>query len=978
MPPTESIKARTVRLQKERQKELEEADVNVKKRTVMDDWNEASHSVSVPAVRSHTRAKAFDGNLYSKRDADELFNYAKFSLKNPRGSTPASMGGSNDPEKRGIVDVDERRKVVEGGTAGKKEIAGEMNYKHVWVRKKDDLDREFRLLGKGGDFSEVRYQLPLDVVIESQVNGPAAGRRLQREREEQRRLELLKQAEETEDERQKREIKEKKQAKKKRNKELRDDWRTNRIEGIRMDTDFIERIQNIAIGEKYLNPKKKLEEAMRTGPHLFPDYIGPKTRVINYEEVDRVSYAAMMEKGTTVGEQLEGRVVEEKVWDEEEKPLEENRYLLGLHDDQLKEYRTRKRNERLEKTMIEYASRAAGMVEKRNELIAQGYHMPGETQENLSLKLNGVMRRKNLWKIFTRMMVRRRAAIVKSIKDRWHRRKDRPLTKAEKEMLIKESEALVDASDQGNKKLVKTALKFFADVDHRRGGRTSFQMIFTRLCWIDAGLEIEPTWQEGYKKSDRADYDGVMKILLNNGADINTLEGENTAGMAVVHHAARLGCYDRVKFFLENGGKVDLKSANGETALMKACEGGHLDVIMLLVYSQHDVMARSTGGLTMLHFAALNGSLHVIKFLLEAGADKTAVDEDGFTALDICRQRRFRVCAEILEKFAMPSASMKDLVQFWMDNQELQRPESRSLFGSLDSPMSSKRSTSSKMSFRQMRKSRFEKKDRMHGATFGKKGSKDSAKMERNKRRMKEKADREKEEHDRNNPPPTSALGYLEGLMKEVKPPSVFMSKKMKEKNSEAILEVREGGEEPEGEREFDEVLKEVEGEAANGVTDLGAGEEGVKGIEGDYSKEGRPNGRGSFMSFFSPIKKISSPKKNQTPGKEDNLTVRERVKMELFEKMASFSPFGKKQNNQGAKIEGSPSEEEIGPNKENNVDVPSLKLPDIASPEGKIVSVRTEGEADDRDELIERPEKKKKKRRKRQRNKDIDGTAAK
>ena len=56
-----------------------------------------------------------------------------------------------------------------------------MNYKHVWVRKKDDFDRDFRLLGKGGDFSEVRYKVPEEKIIDFEVRGPAAGRAIIRE-----------------------------------------------------------------------------------------------------------------------------------------------------------------------------------------------------------------------------------------------------------------------------------------------------------------------------------------------------------------------------------------------------------------------------------------------------------------------------------------------------------------------------------------------------------------------------------------------------------------------------------------------------------------------------------------------------------------------------------------------------------------------------------------------------------------------------
>ena len=40
------------------------------------------------------------------------------------------------------------------------------------------------------------------------------------------------------------------------------------------------------------------------------------------------------------------------------------------------------------------------------------------------------------------------------------------------------------------------------------------------------------------------------------------------------------------------------------------------------------------------------------------------------------------MCAEKLQKFKMPKASMKDLVEFWRSIQNDNRPESRSLFSS--------------------------------------------------------------------------------------------------------------------------------------------------------------------------------------------------------------------------------------------------------------------------------------------------------
>jgi hypothetical protein len=188
---------------------------------------------------------------------------------------------------------------------------------------------------------------------------------------------LAKQQSESDKEKKERVAMEKKDEKKARNKKMREDWRTNKLEGTRSDTDFIKEIQKIGIGEAIRNPKQKAIEAMRAGPAMYPDHIGPKTRVINYEEVDKASYDAMLALGATVSDQLEGRIVEEAVWDEDTKPMSENRYFGGVQDDQLKNYRELKRQERLQQTMKDFSSRAADLVSKRNELIAQGYVQGG-------------------------------------------------------------------------------------------------------------------------------------------------------------------------------------------------------------------------------------------------------------------------------------------------------------------------------------------------------------------------------------------------------------------------------------------------------------------------------------------------------------------------------------------------------------------------------------------------------------------------
>ncbi|GMH95859.1 hypothetical protein TrVE_jg5755 [Triparma verrucosa] len=986
---------------------LKAQEKEAKHQTKMETWNEAAHSTNVTGRRrNHNKATAFNPDLYSKEDAANLLKYAKFSLKNRNISTPADISGRKEGEKSMFekagnnVDLNDRQDVMQNGTGGKTALAD--GYKHVYAKQKDDLDRKFRLLGKGGDFSEVRYHVPDEAILEFAVRGPATGRALKREADEQARLDALREDGETEAEKRKRQHEEAKVRRAAAAKKLKEDWRTNADQFTRTDIDFINEIQNMAISDKYL-VKKQRKVAEEELAIRWEEHIGPKNDKIDYTEVDKYLNQEMRKAGANVRDQLKGRVVENAAWDVETTAFENNRYFLGVKDDQLKEYRLKKRNSVLDETMIKFAGTASDLVNKRAQLIKEGYTMPGESVDSFTRKLAGIDRRKNLWKLFTRFVVRRRAAFVKRMKDTWHGRKKRPMTKAEKELVMKESEALVDASDQGNRKLVKIALRFFADIDHRRMGRTSLQIVFKRQCWIDAGLEVEPTHQEGYNGKHIADYDGVIKMLLDNGADINALEGENTDGLGLVHHAARLGCYNRVKFFLDNGGKVDLRTRNGDTALMLACEGGHLDVIMLLIYTKHDIQAVSEAGMTMLHYASLTGNYHVLNFLLEAGADKNVEDVEGRTPLDICLERRYRVCAEKLQKFKIPKASMKDLVAFWRSIQDDNRPESRSLFGSRGGSRGSSRGGAS---WRDQRASRFLQKDKLRGTSFGAMGGKEHQKALRKKQKEKDRKIREKEKFDRENPKPDNALSYLEQLMaaapKPKTPVDFFKKKKKKRKKKRggekegegegdgSVVEEGEGGvvvvEKSEGEEELDSVLKEVEEETGVVIVGDEDNDEG-DGIDDDVNGEGLEEAKPKKkISFFSPIsfgtlggggsKSSKKKKENIDAIGTDGSPIRDSIRLELFGKIKeTLSPFRRKTKK---KERGKVEVGEVGKGDRGGGGGGGdfVVLPDISSPNPKLFNDEDGGGNGEMGVEGEEP-KKKKRRKKKKKKKEIDGDAS-
>ena len=185
--------------------------------------------------------------------------------------------------------------------------------------------------------------------------------------------------------------------------------------------------------------------------------------------------------------------------------------------------------------------------------------------------------------------------------------------------------------------------------------------------------------------SDRKEKDtlGVVKLLLNSGADVNALDSMNSTPL---HFAVRFCPADVVEILIKHGAEVNTCNKNGETPLHfavgrslanEAEEKESLSVIKLLLDSRakthfHDhrgktplhIAARKTGkpsilealpkridstnardgdGQTLLHFAMEGGvlwgkiteekALSVLKLLLDSNSDIDARNKDGRTPL---------------------------------------------------------------------------------------------------------------------------------------------------------------------------------------------------------------------------------------------------------------------------------------------------------------------------------------------------------
>ena len=111
-----------------------------------------------------------------------------------------------------------------------------------------------------------------------------------------------------------------------------------------------------------------------------------------------------------------------------------------------------------------------------------------------------------------------------------------------------------------------------------------------------------------------------LKILLNNGADINA---QNRHGYSPIHWASIRGNTKALNFLITEGADLQIKDSQGGSPLHWAVSGEQEKCIQILLEAGANIDAMNNRGETALHFAAteMDGLVPIIEILIHAGAD---------------------------------------------------------------------------------------------------------------------------------------------------------------------------------------------------------------------------------------------------------------------------------------------------------------------------------------------------------------------
>ena len=121
-----------------------------------------------------------------------------------------------------------------------------------------------------------------------------------------------------------------------------------------------------------------------------------------------------------------------------------------------------------------------------------------------------------------------------------------------------------------------------------------------------------------------------------------------------LHAAAKRGDIDAIMRLLDDdGAEVNQVNESGATALLFACQCGHVDAARVLLDRGADVHTSNSYNTTPLHMACYKGHIEVVRMLLNSGAttDLDRMDGDGATPMANAESRGHAAVVDLLAQY---------------------------------------------------------------------------------------------------------------------------------------------------------------------------------------------------------------------------------------------------------------------------------------------------------------------------------------